>query len=164
MSFCLFSLQILVVIISCPAALHAGISVGMEWSNTVQCIWQRWGVGTHAAERPAGLCHLPLPLMLFAWVTPTFGEGIWMLLERKCSLAECFDIVKDLAIYPLFYFLYDFTQSRIFFPSQTLIFNLPWALWFIVFYTVQQDTSKRFNKIIQSLANGKAENNEGVIP
>lgn len=75
MSFCLFFPQILVVIICCPAALHAGISVGMEWSNTVQCIWQGWGVGTHTAERPAGLGHLPLPVMLFASVAPTFGGG-----------------------------------------------------------------------------------------
>jgi hypothetical protein len=33
-----------------------------------------WSVGTHAAERPAGLCHLPLSVMLLAWVTPNFGE------------------------------------------------------------------------------------------
>lgn len=95
MCFHLFYPQILIVIICCPSALHAGISAGSFGRGQ--------GVNTHAAEGQLGLP--PAAPGGAVCLGGSQLRGDWMWLERKRSLARCFDIVKDLAIHLLISFV-----------------------------------------------------------
>lgn len=86
----------------CPALLpmnpdcnyllaHSSACWNQGWLRTIKhnrgVFGRGWGASTHAAERPAGLCHLSLRVVVFAWV-PAQLWGWWLLLETMWSLAN----------------------------------------------------------------------------
>lgn len=115
MCFCLFSPQILIVIISCPSTLPAGISAGMARSNKARVHLAGTGVWTHTLQKgqmgPA-TCHSWCCCLCGSSPTLVGWIGDWMWLERRWRLAKCFD--KGFGISPGCFFLWTYILLNIF--------------------------------------------------
>lgn len=131
--------------------MHAGSSAGMAQSNKARAHLARTEVWVHTAQRPDGSCHLPLLVLLFAWVTPQLWGVTGCGWREKLSLAKCFDIINVLAFYLVivFFVCVNFCTHEYFFCFLNIHFQLIinttiLCILLILLSNIQQKARSRF--------------------